>query len=117
MRISDWSSDVCSSDLLPAYDVSSVQVLKRPQGTLFVRNTTGGAVLVYSALATYALEGYIQGTLGNYDWRAVLGAFNIPIVADHIALRIAGDINKRDGYQTDAVVSGRSEAHTSEHQS
>src|SRR3546814_579413 len=39
-------------------------------------------------------------------FRSVQGAINIPIVADHIALRIAGDINKRDGYQKDAGVSG-----------
>src|SRR3546814_10750878 len=39
-------------------------------------------------------------------FRSVQGAINIPIVADHIALRIAGDINKRDGYQIDAGVSG-----------
>src|SRR3546814_5830216 len=118
MRISDWSSDVCSSDLgiqttgdiqklvpgvilngagsmsnstytirgqgkavtgpglqsvityfnevplpsigsfAPTFDVCNVQVLKGPQGTLFGRNTTGGAVLVYSALPTYDLEGY-----------------------------------------------------------
>src|SRR3546814_3533769 len=44
----------------PTFDVSNVQVLKGPQGTLFGRNTTGGAVLVYSALPTYDLEGYAE---------------------------------------------------------
>src|SRR3546814_19943922 len=84
MRISDWSSDVCSSDL--------------PQGTLFGRNTTGGAILVYSNQPTYKVEGYAQGLVGNYDWYELEGALNVPIVEDKVAVRVAGQIRRRDGY-------------------
>lgn len=83
--------------VLPTYDVSSVQVLKGPQGTLFGRNTTGGAVLVYSAPATNEFEGYGQITLGDYFWHGAQGAINIP-VSNGISLRLAGDYQKRDGY-------------------
>lgn len=92
--------------VLPAFDVSSVQVLKGPQGTLFGRNTTGGAVLVYSAPATYQIEGYVQGVVGNYDWYGVQGALNLPIVEDRVALRVAGEIARRDGYVKEQLVGG-----------
>jgi len=91
--------------VLPAFDVASVQVLKGPQGTLFGRNTTGGAVLVYSKPAVDKFEGYVQGTAGDYFWHALQGAINLPI-ADGIALRVAGDFQKRDGYQKDIGVAG-----------
>ena len=48
-------------------DLANVQVLKGPQGTLFGRNTTGGAVLLTPAKPTDDLEGYVEGTYGNYD--------------------------------------------------
>ena len=84
--------------VLPTFDVANVQVLKGPQGTLFGRNTTGGAVLLYSQKPTYKLGGYVEGTLGSYAWRALQGAINLPIVDGAIALRIAGDYEKRRGY-------------------
>src|SRR3546814_8790191 len=89
MRISDWSSDVCSSDL------SSVQVLKGPQGTLFGRNTNGGAVLAYTVAPTYDFEGYVEASYGNYDARELQGAINLPIVDDRIALRLAADLDRK----------------------
>jgi iron complex outermembrane receptor protein len=92
--------------VLPAFDVSSVQVLKGPQGTLFGRNTTGGAVLVYSAPATHELEGYVQGTLGNYNWRGGQGAVNIPIVPERVSLRLAGEVVKRRGFVEEQLVGG-----------
>lgn len=79
------------------YDLSSVQVLKGPQGTLFGRNTTGGAVLLEPTGPSYNLGGYVQGTIGNYDLRDLEGALNLPIVSDRIALRVAGRFSRRDG--------------------
>jgi iron complex outermembrane receptor protein len=49
--------DVTFGSSVPAYDISSVQVLKGPQGTLFGRNTTGGAILYTPTAPTYAFEG------------------------------------------------------------
>lgn len=90
---------------LPTYDVSSIQVLKGPQGTLFGRNTTGGAVLVYSAPAVDTLEGYGRITVGDYNWREFEGAVNLPL-SPVFALRVAGNVVKRDGYVKDIGVSG-----------
>ena len=58
------------------YDLQSVQVLKGPQGTLFGRNSTGGAVLFTSVRPTDTFGGYITGRLGNYNLRQIEGAIN-----------------------------------------
>lgn len=81
---------------LPTYDVASVQVLKGPQGTLFGKNTLGGAVLITTQDPTYDFSGYVQGIYGRYDRRDIEGAVNIPIVADRVALRVAGQIRRQD---------------------
>jgi len=84
--------------VIPTYDVANVQVLKGPQGTLFGRNTTGGAVLVYSQAPKHEFGGYASATLGDYSWHELEGAVNVPIVQDKVALRVAGQYRKRDGY-------------------
>ncbi|MET1755493.1 TonB-dependent receptor [Novosphingobium sp. RD2P27] len=78
-------------------DLQNVQVLKGPQGTLFGRNTTGGAVLLVPQRPTDYLEGYVEGTYGNYDQKRVQAALNIPL-AETFKVRLALDRNKRDGF-------------------
>lgn len=91
---------------LPVYDLASVQVLKGPQGTLFGRNAIGGAVVITPQAPTDKLEGYIRGSYGNYDYKDVEGAINLPIVGDRVALRLAGKVSRRDGY-TEIIGPGR----------
>ncbi|MBB6193495.1 iron complex outermembrane receptor protein [Sphingobium wenxiniae] len=86
------------ASIIPTYDLASLQVLKGPQGTLFGRNSTSGALLVYSKEPTYNLEGYLMGGYGNYDRRQAEGAINVPIIDGKLALRVAGQRIKRDGY-------------------
>jgi iron complex outermembrane receptor protein len=89
------------------FDLASLQVLKGPQGTLFGRNTTGGAVLLEPARPKMNIvEGYVEGTLGNLRRRSMQGALNVPIIDDVLAVRIAGQFDKRDGYVSD-VLTGR----------
>jgi iron complex outermembrane receptor protein len=78
-------------------DLQNVQVLKGPQGTLFGRNTTGGAVLLVPNKPTDRFEGWVEGQIGNYDSRRVQAMINIPL-ADTFKVRFAVDRNKRDGY-------------------
>jgi iron complex outermembrane recepter protein len=87
-----------SGSYTPLFDMSNVQVLKGPQGTLFGRNTTGGAVLVYSAEPTYEIGGYAQADLGNYSKHSFQGAINLPVVPDKLAIRIAADIERQQGF-------------------
>jgi iron complex outermembrane receptor protein len=83
------------------YDLENVQVLNGPQGTLFGRNTTGGAVLFTPQKPTNNFEGYGQVTIGSYNWHEFEGAVNVPIVSDKVLLRLAGNVSMRDGYTTD----------------
>lgn len=79
------------------FDLQSVQVLKGPQGTLFGRNTTGGAVLLVPQKPTDTLEGYLEGSVGNYDMRRLQGVINIPL-HERARLRLGVDSQERDGY-------------------
>lgn len=79
------------------YDLSSIQVLKGPQGTLFGRNTTGGAVLFTTAAPTDQFEGYARASYGNYNLREVEAVINLPL-SDAVQVRLATDIRRRDGY-------------------
>ena len=84
-------------------DLESVQVLNGPQGTLFGRNTTGGAVLLVPKKPTNTFEGYVQGKFGNYNNKELEGAINLPIVDEKVLLRIAGAYQDRDGYTHDVI--------------
>lgn len=84
-------------------DLENVQVLNGPQGTLFGRNTTGGAVLLVPKKPTHRFEGYVQAKLGNYANKEFEGAINLPIVEDKILLRVAGAYQDRRGYTYDVI--------------
>lgn len=84
--------------IVPTFDVGSIQVLKGPQGTLFGRNTTGGALLLYPTAPNYDFGGYGQVTVGSYNETTFEGAANLPIVDGVAALRVAGQVARRDGY-------------------
>jgi iron complex outermembrane receptor protein len=80
------------------YDLSSVQVLKGPQGTLFGRNTTGGAVLFTTTkpVDTFGADALVR--YGNYDDVEAQGDVNLPLAGGKAILRIAGSIDERNGY-------------------
>jgi iron complex outermembrane receptor protein len=80
------------------YDLDNLEVIKGPQGTLFGKNAIGGLISVEPKHPTGAFEGYGQVTLGNYDDREFEGAVNVPVVADKLLVRIAGQTQMRDGY-------------------
>jgi iron complex outermembrane receptor protein len=81
------------------FDLQNVQVLKGPQGTLFGRNTTGGAVLLVPQKPTSELGGYVEGSIGDFNLRRGQGVFNIPI-NDNLRVRLGIDHQGRDGYLT-----------------
>lgn len=81
------------------YDLQSVQVLKGPQGTLFGRNATGGAVLFTTAKPTRELSGYGAVRYGRFNDVQVEGAVSGPLVEDKVLVRVAGSYRNRDGYQ------------------
>jgi len=80
------------------FDLQSIQVLKGPQGTLFGRNATGGAILYTSTQPGKALEGYFDYTAGNFNEQKVEGAVTIPL-ADWASIRLAAEDEHRNGYE------------------
>jgi iron complex outermembrane receptor protein len=86
---------------LPVYDLADVEVLKGPQGTLFGRNALGGAILINPKSPTFDHDGYVRASVGNFKYYAVEAALNIPVVSDVAALRVAGQIRRRDGFARD----------------
>ena len=78
-------------------DIAEVQVLRGPQGTLFGRNTIGGAVLLTSTAPGNELGGTARVTLGDDNLREAFAAVDIPI-ASQLAARVSAGFRKRDGY-------------------
>jgi iron complex outermembrane receptor protein len=93
------------------YDVSQVEVVRGPQGTLYGRNATAGVVNLVSAKPTDQFEAMASADVGNYQNRRFEGMLNVPIVGDKLDLRVAGEWTKRNGYtfnaETDQSVDGR----------
>jgi len=87
------------------YDVEQLAVLRGPQGTLYGRNSTGGAVNMGTAKASVdEMFGNIEGQYGDFDHNKVVGHINIP-VSDTFAMRFAGIYLEREGY-TENIYSG-----------
>ena len=78
-------------------DMASAEVLRGPQGTLFGRNTTGGALNLTSNRPSDEYEGMLKVGFGNYNYKSIEGMVNAPL-SDAVGLRIAGRYGTRDGY-------------------
>ncbi len=81
----------------PVFDLARVEALRGPQGTLFGRNATGGAVQFISAQPTEELDGYLAGTFGSFNQTIVEGALS-GALADTLTARISGQYVRDDGY-------------------
>jgi len=88
---------VALSDLPP---IDRVEVLRGPQGTLFGRNTSAGALSITTQGPSFDLGGYVEGSYGNYNEVELKGGITGG-VTEQLALRVDGGYHKRDGYITD----------------
>ena len=80
------------------FDVQRVEVLRGPQGTLYGRNATGGAInMVTNMPSFHGVEGSIDLEIGDYGHQRIKGMLNVPIT-DTFAIRVAGLQLERDGY-------------------
>ena len=77
--------------------VERVEVLSGPQSTLFGKNASAGVISIVTAEPSYASEGRVELTYGNYNQRIVKGHYTNGL-SDEVAFSISGGINKRDGY-------------------
>lgn len=78
-------------------DIESVQVLRGPQGTLFGRNTIGGAVLINTQAPGDELGGKVRFGIGEDSLIEAFGAIDIPI-SDSLLTRFTAGTKKQDGY-------------------
>ena len=81
-------------------DVDHVEVLRGPQGTLFGKNSEGGAVRIFTKQPTGSDSGYLQAGYGSYNHWMVKGAYDFAIIPDKLYLRLSGGTNRYDGYVT-----------------
>jgi iron complex outermembrane receptor protein len=91
------------------YDLQRVEVLKGPQGTLYGRNATAGAINVISNKPSFAYGAEASLEVGDYGLVRLTGAANLP-VSDQLALRAAFQIVDRNGYFTDGSGDDKSES-------
>ncbi len=83
------------------YDLQRVEILKGPQGILYGRNATGGAINVLPVQPRIGeLSGYVTGTYGNYNTVNAEGAINVPF-GEHGAVRVSASTANHDGYFRD----------------
>ncbi|MEM7781267.1 MAG: TonB-dependent receptor [Pseudomonadota bacterium] len=81
---------------IPIYDLESIQVSRGPQGTLFGRNTTGGAIIYTSRRPTDTFEGNLSASYGRFNEFRLEGGVTIP-VSDTLSTRFAFQTVDRDG--------------------
>lgn len=88
---------IALGDLL---DVTQVELLRGPQGTLFGRNTSAGALNIKTAKPNLnEFEGFANATYGNYDLFNVQGGISAPIIEGVVGLRLSGAYRNQDGFQ------------------
>lgn len=83
------------NDLL---DLARIEVLRGPQGTLFGRNTSAGAVALWSKAPDHDNAGYLALDAGNLDYYRLQGASSFSLQDDVLALRLSGTRSQRDGF-------------------
>ena len=80
------------------FDLERIEILRGPQGTLFGRNATGGALNVVTKMPSFdQFDGFADIEAGSFSHSRFKGAFNLPL-ASNIAVRVSGFRLKRDGY-------------------
>jgi iron complex outermembrane receptor protein len=97
--VDDFVVQSVETQMLDPFDVQDLEVLRGPQGTLFGKNTTGGAVVVKTkapVLDETSLDA--EGGFGSFNEFNAKGALNIPLINNQLALRIVATEEREDGW-------------------
>jgi outer membrane receptor protein involved in Fe transport len=80
-------------------DLERLEILRGPQGTLFGRNTSAGALNISTKRANLSeVEGFANASYGNYNFMNVQAGISVPVAQDVAAIRLSGTWRKRDGF-------------------
>lgn len=83
-------------------DITRVEMLRGPQGALYGKNTTVGAINIVTREPSDTFEGRLDATLGNFDQRRLRGWINLP-VTDTVSALVSGFVHDRDGFTVNTV--------------
>lgn len=97
LYIDDFYYPGIAGNVLRAMDIAQVEVLRGPQGTLFGRNSLGGAVRYTTRRPQATFGGFLEGTYGSYDRQDLIGALNLPF-GDKFAVRLTGATLETGGF-------------------
>jgi iron complex outermembrane receptor protein len=101
MYVDDVYYSTITGSVLDLLDLSRVEVLRGPQGTLEGMNSMGGAIKLYSKLPNGQDDGYLEGTYGSFNRADFRGGANFTVIPDQLFMRIAGVERHQDGYVKD----------------
>jgi iron complex outermembrane receptor protein len=105
--VDDFVVSSVQTQLLDVFDVDQVEVLRGPQGTLFGKNTTGGAVTVKTkrpVMNEVGMQGQFQ--YGSFGTHRLQGSANIPIANDVLSVRLVGGFEGSDGFYKNGACFG-----------
>jgi iron complex outermembrane recepter protein len=103
-----YQNNQTAASAMTFYDISQIEVLRGPQGTLWGRNSTAGAINVSTRAPVHEFELFGDMLRGSYEQWFGRGVVNIPIIQDRVALRTAVFFDQRDGYQENLTYSAPS---------
>lgn len=86
-----------SGSVFKVFDIERAEVLRGPQGTLFGRNSTGGAIRLFTKQPGPDFDAYVRATYGNFDHKDFSAMVNMP-VNDQLSVRAQGAYLHEDGY-------------------
>ncbi len=89
------------------YDIDRIEVIRGPQGTLFGKNTIGGAINILTKPPTFEPEAFGEVRIGNFNQADTRATVNLPLVAETAALRVSLATNHDDGYQRNVTTRER----------
>ena len=90
-------------------DLQQIEVLRGPQGTLFGKNTTSGAINASSKLPSFTPELFAEAQLGDYEFHQIRVSASTPLVADKLAVRLTVADTHRDGFLTNLYDNSKAE--------
>jgi iron complex outermembrane receptor protein len=90
-------------------DLQQVEVLRGPQGTLFGKNTTAGAINITSLAPSFTPQVTAEASFGNYNSRQLRASVSAPLIADKLAFRVTVADTHHDGYLTNLYDGSKAE--------